>query len=573
MALESVKISFKTLDQLIENSPFELVQSELSKFSALSPERAFPTDKMIKLKTNVYTTLSQYDEGGLSSDLLNLKNTIKGIAPQELSAILLGSYYTYSNFSVDSFDYSLQSLLRLNTNIMAFYSLLQGGCEVLRIALKSIRGLAEISLENSDFSDIVSSFFGSIASTLESIAEFSIKTIRDIANEIYDSAQNTIKSIYEALDKITNIQMKDIIDAVNSAANAIVSSIQNATLLLLSGIDNAFSALVSITEGCATATNVMSQGKLHNLKNNVNNIPSRFITMTPFRAQKLQKRLNSRITFNEQKASSDNVEFKKAQTAAFIRKFKENNPNAKDAHVSNAMKNTITNMNKENDYKVNTMMDKISSEIQTLDPKNTDIKRKSDIIVIDSAIGGRPIPDAEEIIAKGKTAQENNQVYDKSYFSGPYAATIAKKINLLHYKVRYRFANAMKELTENENLQKAGYTFSITSSLRTLKKQRALYNQLKPQGKAVAFPGNSWHNYGVAIDLAIFKNGNYVSSAGPYNGLAAPIFDDYALYNPIRNDALHFQPKELPVSARSLKAKLVTERQTINNEILSTLLV
>lgn len=63
-----------------------------------------------------------------------------------------------------------------------------------------------------------------------------------------------------------------------------------------------------------------------------------------------------------------------------------------------------------------------------------------------------------------------------------------------------------------------GVTVEVISGLRSWAAQAALYAQgrTKP-GRIVtkARPGSSWHNYGLAIDLGLFKNGNYIDETMP----------------------------------------------------------
>lgn len=63
-----------------------------------------------------------------------------------------------------------------------------------------------------------------------------------------------------------------------------------------------------------------------------------------------------------------------------------------------------------------------------------------------------------------------------------------------------------------------GVTVEVISGLRSWAAQAALYAQgrTKP-GRIVtkARPGSSWHNYGLAIDLGLFKNGVYLDDKKP----------------------------------------------------------
>jgi peptidoglycan L-alanyl-D-glutamate endopeptidase CwlK len=63
-----------------------------------------------------------------------------------------------------------------------------------------------------------------------------------------------------------------------------------------------------------------------------------------------------------------------------------------------------------------------------------------------------------------------------------------------------------------------GVTVEVISGLRSWASQAALYAQgrTKP-GRIVtkARPGSSWHNYGLAIDLGLFKDGVYLDEKKP----------------------------------------------------------
>lgn len=63
-----------------------------------------------------------------------------------------------------------------------------------------------------------------------------------------------------------------------------------------------------------------------------------------------------------------------------------------------------------------------------------------------------------------------------------------------------------------------GVTVEVISGLRSWSAQAALYAQgrTKP-GRIVtkAKPGSSWHNYGLAIDLGLFKSGVYLDEKKP----------------------------------------------------------
>ena len=67
-------------------------------------------------------------------------------------------------------------------------------------------------------------------------------------------------------------------------------------------------------------------------------------------------------------------------------------------------------------------------------------------------------------------------------------------------------------------LRDAGVSVEILSGLRSWRQQAALYasGRTKP-GRIVtrAKPGTSWHNFGLAIDLGLFRDGRYLDEREP----------------------------------------------------------
>jgi len=63
-----------------------------------------------------------------------------------------------------------------------------------------------------------------------------------------------------------------------------------------------------------------------------------------------------------------------------------------------------------------------------------------------------------------------------------------------------------------------GVSVEIISGLRSWQAQAALYAQGRTKPGPIvtnAKPGSSWHNYGLAIDLGLFKAGKYLDEASP----------------------------------------------------------
>lgn len=84
-------------------------------------------------------------------------------------------------------------------------------------------------------------------------------------------------------------------------------------------------------------------------------------------------------------------------------------------------------------------------------------------------------------------------------------ANTDRRIALLHPKIRSKIKELIIRL-EREH----GKTARIVSGLRTMQEQAALYAQGRSKPGAVvtnAKPGQSYHNFGLAIDLVEIKNG------------------------------------------------------------------
>ncbi|NBO99176.1 MAG: M15 family peptidase [Proteobacteria bacterium] len=92
----------------------------------------------------------------------------------------------------------------------------------------------------------------------------------------------------------------------------------------------------------------------------------------------------------------------------------------------------------------------------------------------------------------------------------------AKNVATLHSKVQETFRNWIAEC---QILAKAhGYEYKAISGNRTWEEQAKIYAQGRTApGKIVtnAKPGYSNHNYGIAVDMGVFKNGKYLDAAVP----------------------------------------------------------
>lgn len=109
----------------------------------------------------------------------------------------------------------------------------------------------------------------------------------------------------------------------------------------------------------------------------------------------------------------------------------------------------------------------------------------------------------------------------------------AKNVATLHNKVQQVFKNWILEC---QILAKTlGYEYKAISGNRTWEEQAKIYAQGRTSpGKIVtnARPGYSNHNFGIAVDMGVFKNGKYLdgdkpSEAEAFHRKAAQIAEKY----------------------------------------------
>jgi len=92
----------------------------------------------------------------------------------------------------------------------------------------------------------------------------------------------------------------------------------------------------------------------------------------------------------------------------------------------------------------------------------------------------------------------------------------AKNVATLHHKVQQLFRNWIAECQVLAKVY--GYEYKAISGNRTWDEQAKIYAQGRSApGKIVtnAKPGYSNHNYGIAVDMGVFKEGKYLDGSKP----------------------------------------------------------
>ena len=112
---------------------------------------------------------------------------------------------------------------------------------------------------------------------------------------------------------------------------------------------------------------------------------------------------------------------------------------------------------------------------------------------------------------------------------------------------------------------------SVSECLRPLSRSKELYEAFKAgRGPQAAAPGNSWHNYGAAADILIYKNGVWdsLNKTGAYTGFAQQFLRTQGIHNNAgANDSGHFVPVQMSVGVpKTIKSGQVTIAQLMSGE-------
>ena len=130
-----------------------------------------------------------------------------------------------------------------------------------------------------------------------------------------------------------------------------------------------------------------------------------------------------------------------------------------------------------------------------------------------------------------------------------YGKRTAENLNTLDPSVRIVFAKAIKAFINRYYSE--GWDMSVSECLRPLARSQALYDAYKAgTGPQAASPGNSWHNYGAAADILIYKDGKWdsLNKLGAYTGFAQQFLRTVGIQNNAgANDSGHFVPLQMSV--------------------------
>lgn len=115
-------------------------------------------------------------------------------------------------------------------------------------------------------------------------------------------------------------------------------------------------------------------------------------------------------------------------------------------------------------------------------------------------------------------------------------------MNLLYYPFRQKVEGALNEVNKN------GIPLKVFETFRTRRRQSELWAQGRTApGKKITWvrPGESYHNYGLAVDLVLFIDGQWTWDYPELYRKAGPYFELQGLnwLGRSSNDLVHYQMK------------------------------
>ena len=195
----------------------------------------------------------------------------------------------------------------------------------------------------------------------------------------------------------------------------------------------------------------------------------------------------------------------------------------------------VTMPEMDQDYKI-VNGDRAEYKLETV--YNDNVQSNSDLVEV--LLKGRM-----DVSSTTKSPHKSGRQYTSADFSpSKYALGIAEKINEIHPSIRDKMASGIQDyLARNFNDLR---DMRITEAFRS----KARSNKLKAAGTKAAGGGYSWHNYGAAIDIAVYVDGvwdNGSKSIEEYTGRLRRSMERFGISNPISGDSGHFTPSKFGV--------------------------
>jgi hypothetical protein len=619
--LISQDMEFFQTDELVDNLGIGDFSSE-DELKSITASFAFPSDQMSILKENMLTTIEglPFSE---ASGLSTLSDSLAKASNQDISAILFQSGINPDTFSVETFRLDIASLTDIQSSVMGFNATLNGGCDAL-LALenlvtdigneidldnifqpiseymedlaKSVEDVVKVveeqfeQLANLKFDDIINQIeFDDIINQIESAAEDVVSAIATDVEALVSSAEALALSIQADIE---SIDLTSFFEGIEAEAKAIADAFESSIEKILEDVQEELIGFKDSIEACLKHNAMVNEVKIKNYQDGVEGLPEAAPEVSIRSLAKVQTALNGQLNEAKGVISTENQKFVKAMTAAIASSSSKNNPNANPNEVRAATARSVSTAQRRLDEEIDKVVENAGAKVKQASKKIADLTRGAAGNVLDSNLGGRPIPKKEVLIGKTAKYIHENSVYPEEFFSkSEFAGGNAKWISGLHPIVRDRVARAVRDLVlENQDVGGKKFDIKIISGVRDSERQR----RLRASGNSLAAK-DSWHEHGAAIDMNIFIDGvpylvwknfnlkipNYSNIEKYYTGLSRKYFARYNMSNKLDGtwgkklimDPNHFIPTELwGKSIASLKSVLYLSSGSINKNGLDRLL-
>jgi hypothetical protein len=556
MSLTSLNLPLVSSNDLLQTSdsvrgdgPNGEILSEVDKVKAINPETAFLPQDMYALKENVAERLAQLNLSD-SSSIGDLESKIAVLSTSQLSKVLYDSGVDPEDFSIEEFDLSVENLQDLSFSIDAFNNLIAGGCEALRKTLDTAKTPKEISLETFDDTNGAYSVEAQKTSTV-------------LLKEAEEAAKSAADAVISQIDTFLSIDTASLRAAAESKTTAITSTFNKNISDILTDVKKDLSSLKSTTEQCSQDTKKTIESKMKNLDKNADNLSNKVTDVSATSLAPTIKLMKDKVARTKSLVNDENNKKRETITAALIKKYQENNPQASPEQIKQSVQNMVGKANKQSDEKIKKESDVITNLVNRAKAKYKDISNASNQKLASSASAGRPVAEKTSILSNFAKFSTQEQIFDASYFLGPYAKRIAEAVNSLHPKVRLRFANAIKDVLYDDEVLAMNGTAYYSFALRSFSAQADLREAADNGGARAAKAGNSWHEFGCAADIVFVINGQPKYDEKFYTGLIRGHFASHNLENNFGDDPQHFQPKEFRTQGielpQTVKKKIIKD--------------
>jgi len=610
--LISQDMEFFETDELVDNLGIGDF-SAVDELNSIIASFAFPSDQMFTVKKNVQTTIENLPVNEASS-LSVLSDSLAKASNQDISAILFQSGINPDTFSVETFGLDIASLTDFQSSVMGFNATLNGGCDALLALENLVTDIGnEIDLDNifqpiTDYmEDLAKSVEDAVKVIEEQFEQLADLKFDDIINQIESAAEDVVSAIatdVEALVSsaealalsiqadIESIDLTSFFEGIEAEAKAIADAFESSIEKILEDVQEELIGFKDSIEACLKHNAMVNEVKIKNYQDGVEGIPEAAPEVSIRSLAKVQTALNGQLNEAKGVISTKNQKFVKAMTAAIASSSSRNNPNANPNEVRAATARSVSTAQRRRDEETDKVVENAGAKVKQASKKIADLTRGAAGNVLDSNLGGRPIPKKEILIGKAGQYIHENSIYPEEFFSkSAFAAGNAAYINGLHPIVRDRVARAVRDLVlENQDRGGKKFDIKIIAGVRDSERQR----QLRASGNFLA-ADDSWHEHGAAIDMNIFIDGvaqpvwknfdlkipNYDNIEKYYTGLSREYFARYNMFNKLDGtwgrskimDPNNFIPTELwGKSIKSLKSVLYLSSGSINKNGLDRLL-